>query len=150
MTRRRRNPDRYRKRRRLRYAPRRLKLPPPFQVNDTLRSIGLGLTIGEGSAKCEDRSPVIAVKMCDEKAVQMLGKSWGTAVFRGMPLGCLPTPENPEGKQYVITAKGTRANIIMKNYEPEIIGTQIHKKWLAKKEECLKKTPKERRKKLTL
>ena len=123
-------------RRRVRYRPRRLRKPPPFTENGRLRNIGLGLTIGEGSPSCVDHRPTIEVKMCDQKAVRMLAKSWGLSVTKTGRLVCKPTPRNPEGKAYRTRADGSRAEMVMEGYEPEIIGTDIHKKWLEKKREC--------------
>jgi len=129
----------YKKTRRLRYAPRRLRKPPPFQKDHELKNISLGIALGEGYTMCHNRSPALGVSMCDEKAVQIVSKAWGTGVHQGKTL-CKPTPENPEGRIHITEASGTRAEAIMKGYEPHITGTELHKKWLAKKETCAKRT----------
>jgi len=67
--------------------------------------------------------------MCDKKAVEMVAKSWGTTVYTLKTRYCRPTPENPRGYAYATDAEGPRAEAIMRGYEPEIIGTEIHKKW---------------------
>jgi acyl-coenzyme A synthetase/AMP-(fatty) acid ligase len=96
----------------------------------------------EGTTECHDRSPVLRVEMCDKKAVEMVSKSWGRATIRGGKHGCLPTPQNPEGRTYVTVASGSRAQIIMKAYEPEIKETRIHQRWQKTEEECKKRKPK--------
>jgi len=121
--------------------------PPPFTENGKLRDIGI--TIGEGSTVCIDRSPTLEVKMCDRKAVETVAKSWGTSVYRTIPLQCRPTDENPEGRQYATKAAGLRAETIMKGYEPEIRGTEIHGKWLKALEQCAKRQPKKRTRRKT-
>ena len=118
------------------YVPRRLRKPPPFTENGRLRNIGLGITIGEGSPSCTNRRPTIEVKMCDEKAVRMLAKSWGLSVTKTGRLVCKPRPKNPKGQAYRTRADGSRAEMIMEGYEPEIIGTDVYYKWLKKKREC--------------
>jgi len=112
-----------------------VRKPRPFAVDNVLRNIGLGITVGEAlvrKRKRVGRAPeiVIRVNMCDEKAVRMLAESWGTSVFQPKGWYCKKTPENPEGRIYSTEASGERAELIMRGYEPEILGTEIHKKWL--------------------
>ena len=126
------------------YKPGKLRKPPPFMEDNVLKNIGLGITISEGTALCMGRSPALAVVMCDQKAIELVSKSWGVAVTRGTRKTCPSTPQNPEGYAYRVNVSGTRAHQIMKEYEPYIIGTEIYKKWERKKEECPKRIAKPR------
>jgi len=132
------------------YRRRRMRKPPPFTEDNVLRSIGLGITLGEGSAGCDGRSPKLHVEMCDETAVNMVAKSWGTTILRTRPLQCRPTEKNPEGRGYITEAVGVRAEAIMKAYQPEVTGTELHRKWLKAQQECPKREPRKYKKRLSV
>lgn len=110
----------------------RLRRPPPFTVDNELKMIGMGIALGEGYPICKEGKKLgIRVKMCDKKAVEMVGKSWGTAVYMGKAKEpeCKPTPDNPEGLPYITEAVVPRADMIMREYKPYIKGTDFEKKW---------------------
>ncbi|MGQ9469306.1 MAG: hypothetical protein ACUVTD_05710 [Nitrososphaerales archaeon] len=120
----------------------RLRRPPPFTVDNELKMIGMGITLGEGYPICKEGKKLgIRVKMCDKKAIEMVAKSWGTAMFMAKEKRpqCRPTPDNPEGHPYATEAVAPRAGMIMKEYELYIKGTDLERKWKDMKKRCPKK-----------
>jgi len=116
----------------------RLRKPLPFTVDGKLRNISLGISLGEAYVGCSGGRLYLRVSMCDKKAVEMVAKAWGSSVgmHRYKIPRCKPTPENPEGHEYSTTVIGKRADLVIKGYEPEVIGTELYNKWKRLKKRC--------------